>query len=382
MMMYQLSIHTIPTKPKSNAIYLTILLLVITAIICLPLISTSVSVKSSGIIRPQMERTEIKAATGGIIDSLLVKEGDTVIKGQLVAIIQDRNSLPQLLLNDYERQQKQAFILDLLALTRSTDIKALRLQTPLYRQQLSRFLFQLADQQAGIKKVKKELEINSTLLTGKVISPKEHFDKEIEAEKLTAAFEAFQTDQLTSWQNDLQRYQLELSALLAQRQQLETAQQQHSIYATVSGVIQYMQQRYTGNFIQPGETLCIISPQTTLIAECMLPAQDIGLLRLHQPVRFQIDAFDYNYFGVLTGTIISIDNDFSLMDNKPLFKVRCSFNSHQLLLRNGYRAELKKGLTLQANFIIAERTLWQLLFDRIDDWLNPTAPVTAQLLYP
>lgn len=39
--------------------------------------------------------------------------------------------------------------------------------------------------------------------------------------------------------------------------------------------------------------------------------------------------------------------------------------------KNGYKGYLKKGMTLQARFIITERTLWQLLYDKVDDWINP-----------
>ncbi len=374
----QLHTQSYIQQPKSSAIYLVILFLIGSAIACLPFIKTTITIKSSGIIRPQMERTEIKPAIGGIIDSLLIKEGDTVLRGQLIALIRDQASSPRLLLNEYEHNQRQAFIHDLQKLTSSYSTSLSELQTPLYRQQLSRFHFQSTEQEAGIKKVKKEQEINTTLLESRAIAPKEHFDKEIEAERLTAAFVAFQNDQKTKWQTDLQQYQLELSQIIAQRQQFEAEKKLHRIYAPVSGIIQHCQHLYAGGYIQPGEPICIISPQTTLIAECLLSTQDIGLLRKDQPVRFRVDAFDYNYFGALTGKIISIDNDFSLVDNKPLFKVRCSFDRTQLLLRNGYKGELKKGLTLQAHFIVTERTLWQLLFDSIDDWFNPTASIVTQ----
>jgi HlyD family secretion protein len=252
------------------------------------------------------------------------------------------------------------------------------LQTPLYRQQLSKFLFQITDQQAAIKKVSREQEINNTLIKDKVIAPKEHFDKEIEAERLKAAFEAFKNEQLTTWQSDLQRYQLEVSQFTAQQQQIETDKRNHYLYAPVSGVIQNINTRYAGGFLSAGETLCIISPQSNLTGECYVSTRDVGLLKINQPARFQIDAFDYNYFGILTGKVISIDNDFSMVENKPVFKVRCSFDSTQLLLKNGYKGELKKGLTFQARFVVAERTLWQLLFDKVDDWLNPSAPPAPQ----
>jgi len=28
-------------------------------------------------------------------------------------------------------------------------------------------------------------------------------------------------------------------------------------------------------------------------------------------------------------------------------------------------------MSLQARFIVTERTLWQLIYDNVDDWLNP-----------
>jgi HlyD family secretion protein len=30
-------------------------------------------------------------------------------------------------------------------------------------------------------------------------------------------------------------------------------------------------------------------------------------------------------------------------------------------------------MTLRARFIVAERSLWQLLYDKVDDWMNPAA---------
>ena len=104
--------------------------------------------------------------------------------------------------------------------------------------------------------------------------------------------------------------------------------------------------------------------------------RDIGLIKQNQTVKYQIDAFDYKYFGILTGKVIAIDNDFTVIDNKPIFKVRCTFDTTQLGLKNGFTGKMKKGLTFQARFYITERTLWRLLWDKIEDWLNPNSPLT------
>lgn len=374
--MYQYDlINTYYLNRKSNkAVYAIVLFFVFFVACLLPVIKTTISVKSTGLTRPLNERTEIKPVLSGIIDSLFVKEGDTVQQGQLLLAIKNNISHPKIILNKFELNQRLGFIHDLELLLNAKSYTNLALQTPLYRQQLNKFLFQLTDQQTAIKKVKREQEINNTLIKDKVIAPKEHFDKEIEAERLAAVFNAFKNEQLTNWQNDLQRYQLELSQFTAQQQQIETEKRNHYLYAPVSGVVQNINTRYAGSFLAAGETLCIISPLSNLIGECYVSTRDVGLLKTGQQARFQIDAFDYNYFGILTGKIIAIDNDFSMVENKPVFKVRCSFDSTQLLLKNGYKGELKKGLTFQVRFLVAERTLWQLIFDKVDDWINPTAP--------
>ena len=41
-----------------------------------------------------------------------------------------------------------------------------------------------------------------------------------------------------------------------------------------------------------------------------------------------------------------------LIDNKPFFKVRCLLDKKQLHLNNGFTGDLKKGMTLQARFLV------------------------------
>ena len=42
-----------------------------------------------------------------------------------------------------------------------------------------------------------------------------------------------------------------------------------------------------------------------------------------------------------------------------------------LVLRNGYSAEMRKGMSLTARIIIARRSLFNLLFDKMNKWVNP-----------
>ena len=357
-------------------IYWFIVLIIVIVSASLSFIQLDISVKSYGIIRPQNEKAELKSSVSTIIDTIYFKEGDTVKSGDIIIQLRKENIVIRKSMNDFEISQRNQFIGDLAILTRHAlfkNVDVVLLKSPVYKQQCSRFVFQLSELNAQLKKVNKELYMDSVLSIDKVIAPKEMFDKEIEHEKLIANIRATNEQQLANWQLELARYQLEKSQYENANQQLSEDSNFYAIKAPVSGVLQNFNKYYPGSLVQAGESLAVISPQAALIAECYINTRDVGLLKLHQQTLLQIDAFDYNYFGILTGRIISIDNDYTVVDNKPVFKVRCLPDTKQMQLKNGFTGHIKKGMTLQARFIVTRRSLWQLLFDKIDDWVNPNA---------
>ena len=74
---------------------------------------------------------------------------------------------------------------------------------------------------------------------------------------------------------------------------------------------------------------------------------------------------------MLMGKVIDISDDIIIQDQTPYFKVKCQLNKNYLQLKNGYKGQVKKGMTFSANFTVTKRSLYQLLYDKVDDWLNP-----------
>ena len=363
-----------------NYLYIFIILCSIIFLTSLPFIYTDISIKSTGITRPVTERTEVKPIMTGIIESIFYKEGDKVEKDAVILRLKDPNTKGKVILNNFEINQRELFIHDLSILTTSLELETStidKLTAPLYKQQLAKFTHQKQDLEASINKAKKELDINTPLANDKIISGKEFYDIQINYQKLQSSYKAFVQEQLSTWQQELARYKLELSQYKQALNVVNTDATYYLVKAPTSGIIQGINTRYQGGLLQANETLCTISPEGDLIGECYVPTREIGLLKIGQPVRYQMEAFDYNYFGVLTGKVATIDNDFTVINNTPVFKVRCSFDSTQLHLKNGFTGKLKKGLNFQARFIVARRSLWQLLYDKMDDWLNPNAPTNT-----
>jgi HlyD family secretion protein len=369
------ALYYLPSIRKSGFyIYYAMILLVFMGLSSLFFIHVYISVQAPGIVRPVQERTNIRSMVSGIIDSLYFKEGDRVEKNAIILSVRDQAFRVKKQTNEEEATVQKNFIHDLLLLTADkliTEKTKPLLFAPLYREQAARFFSQDAEQRLNLKKANREAMINGVLVKDKVISPKEFFDAQVQQGKIESAYKAFRQEQFSAWQQDLVNCRTKLAELRTQREEFQARKESYCIRAPVSGILQGLSSRYPGSAVQPDETICSVSPEGQLVGECYVSTRDIGMLKRGQQVRFQIDAYNYNYFGAANGNIISIDNDFTMLDNKPVFKVMCRFNEQNLKLNHGYQGQLKKGLTFGARFICTSRTLWQLLYDTMDDWLNP-----------
>ena len=157
----------------------------------------------------------------------------------------------------------------------------------------------------------------------------------------------------------------------ALQKQLLEEKEQYVIKASATGTIQQLTGKYVGSSIQAGENLGIISPDSNLLVECYVSPQDIGFLRKDMHANFQINSFNYNQWGLASGKILNIANDFIIQNQKPVFKVQCLMDKTFLKLKTGYVGKIKKGMNLRARFIITRRSIYQLMYDKIDDWVNP-----------
>ncbi|MCH8550240.1 MAG: HlyD family secretion protein, partial [Balneolaceae bacterium] len=184
-------------------------------------------------------------------------------------------------------------------------------------------------------------------------------------------YRLFIEQQQNQWSLDGIAFQEELDQLESEKIRLTRELDRYEIRAPISGTIQNASGVFQNSFVHANQSLGEISPDTSLIAEIFVLPNDIGLLQKGMEVRIQIDAYNHHDWGVVTGRIQSISGDAIMNEGQPLFRVRCSLDKTYLELKNGFRGEIKKGMTLQARFIVTRRSLLQLIFDKADDWLNP-----------
>ena len=365
-----IEIYSTTISRSRSIIYLGVLFLLCGVMVSLPFSYVSISVKSSALIRPATEISSIRSLVNGRVKESLVRENQPVQKGDILYVIESDvlNDKGKLLASKIE--DTRHFITDLKSLAfATTPVSAL--STSLIQQSNYNYQQKLRDATTRFKKVKTDYNRNHKLHQQKVIADAEFENFQFELDKAKNDLELLRQDQLNQWQGELRSYEKELQDFESQLVQLQKEKENLTIKAPVSGNIQNLAGVYAGSMVFANQDLAQISPDTNLIVEAFVNPNDIGLLQKNMPVRFQVDAFNYNQWGLATGKILEISNDIHIINDKPVFKVRCVLDQEYLQLKNGYKGYLKKGMTMQARFMVTERTLWQLLFDKVDDWLNP-----------
>jgi multidrug resistance efflux pump len=365
--------HLARYSRPAQTIYIIIVISILGFIAALPSIFIDVSIKSTGLLKAATEVSTIKAISSGYVKEVFVQENSLVKKDQLLFAVKSP------LLEEKERflqskmKETNSFLSDakILANNQQRVTGSQQLATSLYRQSNSDYLQKLTDRQTRFLKVKQDYDRNKKLFDQQVIAAAEFENYSFEFEKAKNEIELLKQSQLSTWQQELRNYEKEANDYQNQLAQVEKEKDNLNIRATVSGTIQNLLGVYTGSPVFSNQDLAQISPDTNLIAEAYVSPNDIGLLRTGMEARMQVSAFNYNQWGLLLGQIQEISNDIQIINNQPVFKVKCTLQQDYLKLKNGYEGKLKKGMTLQARFIVTERSLWQLLFDRVDNWVNP-----------
>lgn len=371
---HSLEQHLSRHSTRSQVIYSAILLALLAGVALLPIVRVGVSVQSSGIIRPVTEKHELKARTSGFADRVEVRQGARVEKGQILYHLRAAPLEERISLLTSQLAQQQDFIHDLELLTGSRTPQSLALgafRTPKYRQEYVQLTNELAERKIQEEKALRELDRTRSLTERNLAPLTQLDDHEFRLQQIRSERALLVERYQSGWQSALTSARMDLEELRTQEGQMEEERSLYTVRSPVTGSVEQVASISPGSYVQAGEQLAVVSPDSGMVAEIYVSPRDVGLLRVGMPARILVDAFNYNDWGFASGRIDEISSDFMLVNQQPVFRARVLLDDTHLQLRNGFRGELRKGMTLRARFIVAERTLLQLLRDDINDWLNP-----------
>ncbi|GAB4236163.1 MAG: hypothetical protein Tsb0034_10700 [Ekhidna sp.] len=349
--------------------YLTLVVSFLLLIGSLPFLTINVSTNASGIIDTKTNRFDILTPVAGHVVANRLVENGQVRKGDV--ILQLDNSFIEHELDQIQQRliEIEIYIKDLKALI-AEDRNAI-VNSTRYRIEQLQFdtkLQQLYHEEATLRKI---YERQKALYLQKVIAQAEYDKDKANYERAVSEIELFKKQSIANWEEAFLAFIEDRKSLKLREKQLLQEQNKYNLYAPASGELQNVMAVSIGQHLPAGQKIAQLTPDTTLMAVCWVPPEKVGLLKIGMTGSFRIDAYNYNDWGFIHGSIIKISSDAYLVNNQPLFKVICSLSKAHLTLKNGFVGTLKKGMTLQANFIVTRRTLFQLLYDKVDNWLNP-----------
>ncbi|WP_143961324.1 HlyD family secretion protein [Litoribacter populi] len=363
---------------RSQVIYLSLVFGLLTLFLMLPIVKVDISVQSPGVFQSALNRNEIIIPMGGRLSAMHVYENKYVQKGDLVATVRSEMIDLEIVGVKERKRMVDGFLHDLRQLVSfdwdaDPDIALSAFQSKFYQAAYFEFLTEYANHRSMWEKQKRDFDRAQILYESQTIPFAEYDEALMQYQQVEGRYRLFAKKQIASWQHDLNTYENEYNGLQNKLSLLKEQLEQYKVYAGVSGTVMNVPNLRVGDFMGSNQRLGEISPDSTLLAVTYLNPADIALIEKGQKVIFQVDAFNYNQWGTLEGEVLEVSDDLmTISESNVAFRVICKLEDMTLSLSNGIEGTVKKGMTFNGRFVIAKRSLFQLLFDKVDDWVNPT----------
>jgi len=356
---------------RSQPVYLILIATVIVVAAALPFISIEVGSEARAVLQTTQRPTSIHSPAAGKVlyarlrDNLEVTTGDTLLVFDAAELNTEYDYL------DKKTSESRAAGKDLNELINSLPVNGYpQLTTSLYQRDYQDFRHQWDAATLKVAHAKKQLERQEILFATGTISQMDieryRFDHELAGSEQTQLEER----RRHLWAQELDRHRQVLADLRRTSASLHLRSRQLVITASTSGHLVNTVELQPGSYVGPAQEIAMISPAGELEVSVHVAPRDIGLLRVGTSVSLRMDAFTHTQWGFANATVKEISNDVTTdQGGNPVFIVRCHLREDVLQLPSGHQGMLTKGMTATAHFILARRTLAQLLRDRLEDWL-------------
>jgi hemolysin D len=377
---------------------------------------------AQGKVVPSGKVKIIQPAITGVVEDILVKDGELVKKGQLLILLDKtiiESKLKQVTFQIHEDNAKYTWTKHLLDNIENKDIITsvsysetipyliVTRHSSLHKQELLDFKSKLKSQKNEMAKlanqkveaqriaekltatlpiIKKRVASVEKLLASNMISEREFLD--LEQARIEAEFDLkYQKDAIRSLQlqlnvsesvieelfsnkrlelqNRLSDLSANLDGLIEEQIQHKESSLFHEIRSPIDGYIEDLVIHTKGGSLSATEpALRVVPIDSDLIVEAMILNKDIGYLLVGQEVIIKMDTFNFVKHGSLTGEILDISSDATEDEKLGLvFKSRIKLNENKLFVDNKY-IKINSGMSVVAEAKTGSRRI-------IDFFLTP-----------
>ncbi|KFK91708.1 MULTISPECIES: HlyD family type I secretion periplasmic adaptor subunit [unclassified Serratia (in: enterobacteria)] len=318
----------IQSAPNSRAVLYIICIILITGGVWAHYAKVEEITQGEGKIISKSREQVIESLEGGIIEEMLVREGDIVEKGQpLLKIDPTRAS------STY--QEMNAKLMGLKAMVARLESEAyqkplqfpeelknyplmIEQETKAYESRKKSLDDSLSALQRSRDLILKEISMTAPLASRGLISEVEILRMKRQANDLDVQIVERRNRYQGDANTELNKAELEVAQLIEGQVGRKDVLERTTIVAPVYGTVKNVKINTIGGVVQPGGDIMEIVPlEDQLIVEGQIKPQDVAFLRPGLPATVKVSAYDYGIYGGLKGKVVHISPD-TLQDEKKL----------------------------------------------------------------
>ena len=146
---------------------------------------------------------------------------------------------------------------------------------------------------------------------------------------------------------------------------LELERQQAIMRAPIDGIVTTGDVK-VGDLLERGKPVMEIAAQQGFRFEAAVPSEEVGHLRVGMPARIKLDAYDYQRYGTVAGTVVFVapDSGMPAGQHTVTYLVKIQLKGEELG-RGEFRGRVKLGMAGQAEIVTGQERLLTLLVKKI-----------------
>ena len=315
-------------------------------------------VVAPGKLEPIGDVKTIQVPVGGVLDQMLVKDGQRVTKGQVLLRLD----------NETTKDREKSLLQTIAAKKEQLQLKEVELQRYLKLNDTEQSVLrqnlgleqEILDRLESLKRVGASAELQYLQQRNRV--------REVQGELSKTSVD--RERQVAILEQSVQQLRGELSDLQSKLTELRVNIRYQDIRSPVDGVVFDLKPTGPGFVAQGSEPVMKIVPYNNLKAKVEIDSSKIGFVRVGKPVDISIDSFPSSDFGVLQGTLKRIGSDAlppDQMKQTYRYPAEISLSSQQLKVKNGSTLPLQVGMSLTANIKLRKVSYLQLLLGEFKD---------------
>ncbi|ENA0608792.1 HlyD family type I secretion periplasmic adaptor subunit [Enterobacter bugandensis] len=364
-----------PRLPRATLVAWALFALLVVFITWASLFQLDEVTTGSGKVIPSSHEQVIQSLEGGIIHSLLVREGDIVERGQQLAQLDRTKTESSVLESESRFNAAMATAARLSAEVNDTelvfpaelddDVELVKQETALFKSRRESLEKGLAGLRQGADLVQRELALTRPLVTQGAASKVEVLRLERQKNELESKITEMKNQYYVRAREELAKANAEMEAQRSVMKGREDSLTRLTFNAPVRGIVKDIDVTTVGGVIPPnGKLMSLVPLDDQMVIEAKISPRDVAFIHPGQKALVKITAYDYSIYGGLEGEVTMISPD-TLQDEVKrdvyYYRVYIRTESNHLTNRQGKEFPVFPGMIATVDIKTGSKTIIEYL---------------------